>query len=103
MTFIADILFSGTLTIHGVLRCIDSVVGEWFQLGLELGVPASTMETIEYDHPKDVKTCKRKMIQEWLKLPQPSWYSLASAVKITGLDCVAQKISDEYSMSEYCE
>ena len=48
MTFIADILFSGTLTIHGVLRCIDSVVGEWFQLGLELGIPASTVETIEY-------------------------------------------------------
>ena len=53
MTFIADILFSGTLTIHGVLRYIDSVVGDWFRLGLELGgggVPANTMEKIEYNH-----------------------------------------------------
>ena len=103
MTFIADILFSGTLTIHGVLRYIDSVVGEWFRLGLELGVPASTMKKIEHNHQGDVETCKRKMIQNWLEQSRSSWYSLAAAVKIIGFGRVAQKISDEHSMSEYCE
>ena len=70
-------------------------MGEWFLLGLKLGVPESALETIEYNHSKDVETCKRKMIQEWLKRPCPSWCSLEEAMKAVGLKHAANEISKQ--------
>ena len=75
------------------------MVGEWFRLGLELGLPESTLKTIEYNHPRDVETCKRKMVQEWLKQPCPSWCSLVEALNEVGLKRAANNISEASSNS----
>ena len=90
-----DSLFPEALSTCDILRCIYSVVSEWFRLGLELRVPASTLEAIEYDHRGDVETCRRKMVQEWLKQPCSSWCSLIEALKRVGLERVADEISRE--------
>ena len=70
-------------------------------MGLELGVPQCTLETIEYDHRNDVEACKRKMVQQWLKQPCPSWCSLVEALNEIGLKYVAHKISEKYSTSKF--
>ena len=75
-------------------------MGEWFLLGLQLKVPESALKTIEYNHPKDVETCKRKMIQEWLQQPCPSWCSLEEALNAVGLKRLADEISKQCSESK---
>ena len=99
-TSAVDMLFPEVLTVREVLKSINTVVGEWFRLGLELGLPERTLKTIEYNHPKDVETCKRKMVQEWLEQPCPSWYSLVEALNEVGLKCAASKVSEESSNSK---
>ena len=96
-----DILFPEGLTVHEVLKSINTVVGEWFRLGLELRLPERTLKTIEYNHPNDVETCKRKMVQEWLEQPCPSWCSLAEALSEVGLKHAAKKVSEAFSNSKY--
>ena len=93
-TFFAGIVFP--LTPQQVLRCITPVVGEWYQLGLALGVVESALSVIEYNHQGDVETCKRKMVQMWLKQPHPSWYSLVEALKATGITAAATKIAESF-------
>ena len=90
-----DSLFPEALSTCDILRYVHSVVSEWFQLGLELGVPANTLEAIEYDHHGNVETCRRKMVQEWLKQPCSSWCSLIEALKTVGLERVSDEISRE--------
>ena len=96
-----DILFSEVLTTRQVLRSIDGVVKDWFRLGLELGIPPSVLETIEYDHRNDVEACKRKMVQQWLKQPCPLWCSLVEALNEIGLKYIASKISEKDSISKF--
>ena len=99
-TSTVDLLFPEVLTTHRILQSIDTVVGEWYRLGLELGVPVSTLETIKYNHPKDVETCKGEMLQQWLKQPCPSWFSLVEALNEIGLKRTANRISEKFSNSK---
>ena len=41
---------------------------EWYDLGLELNLSESTLQTIKKDNPTDVKACFREMLSEWLKI-----------------------------------
>ena len=81
-----------------VLKSLETVVPEWYRLGLELGLPEATLSTIEHDHHRSVETCKRKMVQKWLHSPclNPSWCSLVKALQATGLSATAAKISKEH-------
>ena len=94
-------LFPEVLTSHRVMESIDAVVTEWFRLGIKLGVPPNTMETIQYDHRNDVEACKMKMVQQWLKLPRPLWCFLVEALNEIGLKKIADKISENYSTSKF--
>ena len=77
-----------------VLTSLEPVVQEWFRLGLELGLPESTLSAIEHDHPNNVNTRKRKMVQKWMHSshPNPTWCSLMKALKAVGLNSAAEKI-----------
>ena len=94
-------IFPEVLTVDHVLKSIDAVVNEWFRLGLELGVPPSTLETIKYNHPTDVEACKVKMVEQWLKQPGSQWYSLVEALNEIGLKYIANKIAEKYSNSKF--
>ena len=94
-------VFPEVLTVHQVVKSIDAVVNEWRRLGLELGVPHSTLETIKYNHPTDVEACKMKMVEQWLKQPHPLWCSLVEALNEIGLKFIANQISENYSTSKF--
>ena len=61
----------------------------WYHLGLQLGVSENILDNIEYDHRGDVQTCKRKMVQTWLKQPRPSWNVLVESLSRVGEECAA--------------
>ena len=56
---------------------------EWYNLGLQLGLPPSTLDVIQKNHPGDCNQCFTDMIKEWLRTSdlQPTWEALANALE----------------------
>ena len=81
-----------------VLTPLEPVVGQWYTLGLYLGLFDSVVDTIERDYHTTPER-KKRMIQRWMSAPQlcPSWCSLVKALRQVGLNTAAERISKEYS------
>ena len=95
LSTLADFLFP--MDLIKVLRALKPVVGEWYMLGLHLGLPGRLMDIIEKDYHT---TAERKMrvVQRWMSAPQlcPSWCFLVKALREAGLNTAAERISKEY-------
>ena len=53
-----------------------------YQLGIQLKIDSSILDTIERNHPKDIDQQKTEVIQHWLRnSPDASWTTLAKAVE----------------------
>ena len=73
---------------------------EWKNLGLKLGLYASTLSTIDYDNPRDANSCLTDMLLKWLQGADgvldnggSTWASLANALKDIN-PAVAEHISE---------
>ena len=77
---------------HVVLAVND--VAEWFDLGLQLGLPSATLRLIAADpNIKDIKSQRLAMLSEWLKYDTAaSWEKLAAALVTIGENVVATNI-----------
>ena len=73
-------------------------MGQWYILGLHLGLSDSVVDTIERDYHTTPEK-KKRMIQRWMSAPQlcPSWCSLVKALGEVGLNTAAERISKEHS------
>ena len=69
---------------------------KWYDIGLELGLKAGTLDAIQLDHPCDTNHCFRATLKEWLSRAdlQPSWSSLATALRAlpVGLGHLAEQL-----------
>ena len=81
---------------HVVIAVRD--VAEWFDLGLQLGVPSATLRLIAADtNIKDINSQRLAMISEWLKRDTTaSWDKLAAALTIIGEDVVAANVRSRF-------
>ena len=60
-------------------------VTEWHQLGVQLKVPPSILQTIERNHSHDAQRCKTEVLIWWLQNSlEISWEKLAQAVEAVG-------------------
>ena len=73
--------------INEVLDEVEPLSGKWRRFSAKLGIPNSSLDTIESNH-RDVAECLYRALVEWLKLNydyqkhgRPSWEKLAAAVK----------------------
>ena len=56
-------------------------VSEWYQLGLQLGLTASKLKTIESNDPHDAEHCKSEVLLWWLQnATEHSWKKIAEAL-----------------------
>ena len=91
-----------------VLRALEPVVGQWYMLGIYLGLSDSVVNTIEIDYHTTPER-KMRMIQRWMSAPKlyPSWCSLVKALDEIGLNTAAERISMKYSKyfvtSSHCQ
>ena len=70
-------------------------VSEWYDLGLQLGLPDSTLADIA-SHP-DVRRRKQLMLSEWLKRDtEASWDKLASALSVIGENVVSANVRSRF-------
>jgi hypothetical protein len=81
---------------HVVLAVSDVV--EWFNLGLQLGLPRATLELIAADpNTKDIKSQRLAMLSGWLKYDTAaSWEKLAAALVAIGENVAAANVRSKY-------
>jgi hypothetical protein len=78
---------------HIVIAVQD--IGEWYDLGLQLGLPDSALAAIA-SHP-DVRGHKRLMLSEWLKRDmEASWDKLAGALSVIGENVMAANVRSQF-------
>ena len=91
------------LDMSEVLKFLDQVVDGWFRLGLELGLSASHLRAIEHDYHR-IGERKREMVWKWMTSAalNPTWCSLANALRAVELHAVADKVSVEHCKYTVC-
>ena len=67
-------------------------VAEWYQLGVQLGVPTGKLKEIERNYLADNQRCKTEVLTWWCQNIQVSWIKLAQAVERTGYKVLAEKL-----------
>ena len=90
----SDRLSDLELKLKRVVTAVKDVT-EWYDLGLQLGLPDSTLRLIADNH--DVKGRTRSMLSEWLQYdPGASWEKLAGALTTIGKNVVAANIRSQF-------
>ena len=82
-----------------ILDSISTLAAEWFNLGVALGLFPDTLREIESNYRGETRRCLTEMMIAWLQTKdnsQPSWQSLASALKSLDRVDVATMIATEH-------
>ena len=97
LVFVTDLVFP--MGIKSLMYQLDDIVKRWYLLGLELGLPTSKLEEVEFNNPGNVLRCKVLMLQEWERRPtlKPSWSSLVGALHKINENTIADRISHQFS------
>ena len=70
-------------------------VTEWYDLGLQLGLPDSTLALIARD--PDVAGRLRMMLSKWLQFDtEASWEKLAAALAVIGKNVLAENVRRQF-------
>ena len=87
------------LELRDVIVALKDVAGtQWYDLGLQLKLSPSTLDTIATDHQTS-DDCKRVMLRKWLQIdPGASWERLAAALTLTGHKTAATVIIQQFSL-----
>ena len=88
------------LELRDVIIALKDVAGtQWYDLGLQLRLSPSTLDTIASDH-QAADDCKRMMLRKWLQSdPEASWERLAAALTLTGYETTATVIKHQFSLN----
>ena len=86
-----------------LIRYVRGSVGsKWYDLGIELlhcEDDEDELDKIEFEHPRDLDTCCRKMFQLWLKKQSnASWNQLIEALRQPSIKLVAFASKVEQSL-----
>ena len=79
-----------------VQRAVWEGRAKWYNIGLELGLTAGTLDAIQQTNRHDTEDCFRTVLKEWLSNSelQPSWSSLARSLRAppVGLEQLSQQL-----------
>lgn len=79
-----------------IQRAVWEGRAKWYNIGLELGLTAGTLDAILQTNKHVVDDCFRAMLKEWLSKsdPFPTWSSLAKALRTqpVGLEQLAEQL-----------
>ena len=68
-------------------------VRDWYTLGVQLEVPDHRLDEIEHNHPRNASRCKVEVLRCWrASCQQPSWQSLATALRSMDENSIADSI-----------
>ena len=80
-----------------LIEVLYPVANKWEFLGLVLRVKTSELSKIEAENQKDCSKCLLEMLKWWLNnVPNPSWSSIAKALKSIENNKLAEKVTETY-------
>ena len=90
------------MRIKDLMHHLEGIVKDWYQLGVELGLPINKLDEIECNNSSNVLRCKLSMLQEWQRQPtlKPSWCTLVDALHNMKENTVTERISQQ--LGELC-
>ena len=90
--------------LRDVIPALKDVAGtQWYDLGLQLRLSPSTLDSIAADH-QTADDCKRAMLRKWLQSDlEASWEKLAAALALTGHKTAATVIRCQFSLVNQLE
>ena len=69
---------------------------KWYNIGLKLGVPVGTLDSISEAANQNPDSCLTAMIKDWLRngKPKPTWAAVAKALKspMVGYEHLAEQL-----------
>ena len=78
-----------------VVIAVKDLITEWYDLGLQLGLPDYTLKPIGSN--PDIEGRLRMMLSKWLDYdPEASWEKLANALNIMGKNAIAANIRSKF-------
>ena len=79
-----------------VQRAVWEGRAEWYNIGLELGLTAGTLDAIKQTNHHDADNCFRATLKKWLSRGDlcPSWSTLAASLRAppVGLEYLAEQL-----------
>jgi len=80
------------------MELVKVKVTSWYNLGLELCIEDTELESIRCNNPQDQDGCKRDMFRKWLKnFPEASYKHLIQALVELGEKSEADHLCKKYS------
>jgi len=74
-----------------------SLVANWHQLGIKLGLQPTQLCQIEIQHPLDIERRKVEVFHLWLQgKPGASWRDIITALREMGDNATAERIELKY-------
>ena len=74
-----------------------TLVADWHQLGIKLGLPPAQLRKIEREHPSDIERRKVEVFDLWLQsTPGASWRHIVTALREMGDVTIAERIELKY-------
>ena len=74
-----------------------SMVSEWQQLGIQLGLQFFRLHQIEQHFPRDIDRCIIEVVDLWLRsTPWASWRHIITALREMGDLTAAERIESKY-------
>ena len=92
------LLHAAPLDLKTVQGALWDAKCKWYNLGLELGLDRSTLDTISANQREQVEDCFREVLSKWLDLVTPSWKALVKALRAPTVDFlrIASEIESKY-------
>ena len=80
-----------------VLKAIKTIVGEWENLGLNLGIEKHVLDELKYNYPHQVQVCRKEMISYWImQTKNATCNKLISALKDLGENNIIADIEKHF-------
>ena len=91
------------IEIQSVLKCLENVVRQLYQLGVFLGLSTGVLDAIEKNFPSDVERQRAELVKKWLSSSlDPCWWHLARALKQIKEGVIADEIERKEGELKCC-
>ena len=92
--------YTTELSLRVLLIELHSVRANWYNIGLELGIPYTTLDCFK-QNDRDQSVLLREVMKHWLKTvvdPRPTWETVATALRspLVNEKDVAKQLESKY-------
>ena len=105
---LCNLLLQGAILTEDDLVLVQNAVwkgrAKWYNIGLQLGLIAGTLDAIRQTNNNDAGDCLTTVLKEWLRRSelQPSWSRLAVSLRAlsVGLGYLAEQLPNTHPSNE---